>query len=102
MAGATNEAAGLAPEDISSAVLRHLLANASRAHLHVHAAVITVPATFGNAQRQATKAAAKKAGIAVRAGDPYTNLYTLCSNQAYSDVANPPGARRRHRVCRNL
>lgn len=63
MAGITNEAAGLAPEDISAAVLRHLLANAARAHLFVHAVVITVPAPFGDAQRQATKAAAEKDGV---------------------------------------
>jgi len=56
----------LAPEEISAQVLRKLVEDAS-AHLgeKVTEAVITVPAYFNDAQRQATKDAGKIAGLEV-------------------------------------
>lgn len=56
---------GLRPEDVSAAILRQLLVNARKLH-NVHAAVITVPATFTIPQRMATFEAAQLAGIQVR------------------------------------
>lgn len=58
-------AAMLRPEDVSAEVLRHVLANA-RKRFNVHAAVITVPATFTIRQREATENAAHLAGLKVR------------------------------------
>jgi molecular chaperone DnaK len=54
----------LRPEDVSAEVLRKM-AETARAYLggDVRDAVITVPAHFNDAQRQATKLAAEKAGL---------------------------------------
>jgi molecular chaperone DnaK len=67
MVGGAHDAAskGLRPEDVSAAVLRQLLANARELH-NVHAAVITVPATFTDKQKMATIEAARLADIHVR------------------------------------
>lgn len=54
------------PEDVSAEVLKHLKAVAEEAlETEVKRAVITVPAYFNNSQREATKAAAEKAGLTV-------------------------------------
>jgi len=55
-----------APEEISAQVLRKLVDDAAK-HLgeKVTDAVITVPAYFNDAQRQATKAAGRIAGLNV-------------------------------------
>jgi len=54
------------PEEISSLILRKLKADAERAlGGEVSRAVITVPAYFNDAQRQATKAAGELAGLVV-------------------------------------
>ena len=54
------------PEEISSLILRKLKADAERAlGAPVSRAVITVPAYFNDAQRQATKAAGELAGLTV-------------------------------------
>lgn len=54
----------LSPEAISAMVLREIKATAERALGHeVHEAVVTVPAWFDDAQRQATKDAAALAGL---------------------------------------
>ncbi len=55
-----------APEEISALVLKKLRADAERAlGVEVTRAVITVPAYFNDAQRQATKAAGELAGFVV-------------------------------------
>ncbi len=55
-----------APEEISARVLGKLKADAERAlGVPVRRAVVTVPAYFNDAQRQATKAAAEIAGLQV-------------------------------------
>jgi len=54
------------PEEISSIILRKLRADAARAlETEIVRAVITVPAYFNDAQRQATKAAGELAGLSV-------------------------------------
>jgi molecular chaperone DnaK len=54
------------PEEISALILRKLKADAERSlALPVERAVITVPAYFNEAQRQATKRAGELAGLAV-------------------------------------
>ncbi|MEM6280374.1 MAG: Hsp70 family protein [Verrucomicrobiota bacterium] len=54
------------PEDVSTEILRHLKKVAEEAlESEVQRAVITVPAYFNNSQREATKAAAEKAGLEV-------------------------------------
>jgi molecular chaperone DnaK len=54
------------PEEISSLILRKLKADAERAlGAEVSRAVITVPAYFNDAQRQATKTAGELAGLTV-------------------------------------
>ncbi len=54
------------PEEISSIVLKKLRADAARAlETEIVHAVITVPAYFNDAQRQATKAAGELAGLTV-------------------------------------
>ena len=54
------------PEEVSSLVLKKLRADAERAlGVEVTRAVITVPAYFNDAQRQATKAAGEQAGFTV-------------------------------------
>ncbi|MDQ3621400.1 MAG: Hsp70 family protein [Verrucomicrobiota bacterium] len=56
----------LAPEEVSALVLRKLKADAGRAlGREVTRAVITVPAYFNDAQRNATKAAGELAGLVV-------------------------------------
>lgn len=51
------------PTDISSIILRQLLANAEKQLGKVTQAVITVPAQFSDAQRAATAEAGRKAGL---------------------------------------
>ena len=55
------------PQEISAILLRHLKLEAERAlGVEVSDAVITVPAYFTNAQRQATRDAGEMAGLVVR------------------------------------
>src|SRR5205814_1039012 len=58
----------ISPTEISSHVLRYLK-NVAEAYLHepVAQAIVTVPAYFDDAQRQATKDAGQIAGLEVRA-----------------------------------
>ncbi|MEM7603218.1 MAG: Hsp70 family protein, partial [Verrucomicrobiota bacterium] len=54
------------PVDVSAEILRHLKGIAEEAlEAEVNRAVITVPAYFNNSQREATKAAAERAGLTV-------------------------------------
>ena len=73
-----------APPEISAIVLRKLK-EAAEAHLGgtVTQAVITVPAYFNDAQRQATKDAGKIAGLDVR------RIINECEAMTYRHVATP-------------
>jgi molecular chaperone DnaK len=54
------------PQEISAIILRHLKERAERSlGVQVHKAVITVPAFFNDAQRQATRQAGELAGLEV-------------------------------------
>jgi molecular chaperone DnaK len=56
----------VSPQEVSAVILRHLKSVAEAAlETEVRRAVITVPAYFNNAQREATKAAAEEAGLQV-------------------------------------
>ncbi|HRE30865.1 MAG TPA: Hsp70 family protein, partial [Candidatus Berkiella sp.] len=58
-------AGALSPVEISADILKSLIARAKKVDKKIDEAVITVPAYFDEAQRQATKDAARLAGIKV-------------------------------------
>ncbi|MEM6911029.1 MAG: Hsp70 family protein [Verrucomicrobiota bacterium] len=65
--GTAREVAGHSPEEVSAEILRHLkvLAEEALDGEAVERAVVTVPAYFNHAQREATKRAAELAGLSV-------------------------------------
>lgn len=57
------------PTAVAASILKHVIADQSVRDIQFHRTVITVPASFGPAQRQATRNAATSAEIALLRGD---------------------------------